>query len=109
MSKSPQYIENKKLLIQLSKDLKAKDLHNELGSVNEALKAVYATEGHYEFDTYQGWKDRGKQVRRGEKALLFWGRPRKGKDKEKPIANSEDFKEYEFFPLAYLFSQKQVD
>ncbi len=108
MANSPQYIENKKFLIQLSKQVKKRDLHNELGSVNEALKAVYAEQGHFEFNTYQGWKEMGKQVKKGEKALLFWGRPRKGKDKEKPLANSDDFKEYEFFPLAYLFSQKQV-
>lgn len=108
MPKSPQYIENKNTLITLSEAIKIKGLHDELGSVNNALKAVYAEQGHFEFDSYQGWKEKGKQVIKGEKALLFWGRPRKGEDKEKPLTDGESFKSYKFFPLAYLFSQKQV-
>lgn len=108
MPKSPQYLENKNTLVSLSEEIKLKGLHDELGSVNEALKAVYAEQGHFEFNTYQGWKEKGKQVIKGEKALLFWGRPRKGEDKDKPLADGENFKSYKFFPLAYLFSQKQV-
>lgn len=108
MPKSPQYIENKNALILLFEKIKEKGLHDELGSVNEALKAVYAAQGHFEFDTYQGWKQKGKQVKKGEKALLFWGKPIKGEDKEKPLQNGDGFKKYKFFPLAYLFSQKQV-
>ena len=108
MPKSPQYIENKKTLIALSEQIKKKGLHDELGTVNSALRAVYAEHGHFEFDTYQGWKQKGKQVKKGEKALLFWGKPRKGEDKEKPLQDGEGFKKYKFFPLAYLFSQKQV-
>lgn len=108
MPKSPQYIENKNTLILLSEKIKEKGLHDELGSVNEALKAVYAGQGHFEFNTYQGWKEKGKQVKKGEKALLFWGKPRKVEDKEKPLTDGEGFKKYKFFPLAYLFSQKQV-
>lgn len=49
----------------------------------------------------------GKVVKKGEKALLLWGEPRNGGKQEKEEGKDDD--EYKFFPLAYVFSQLQVE
>jgi hypothetical protein len=74
-------------------------------SVNQGLDSIYAKEGHTELHSFRQWKQKGFQVMRGEKALLFWGQTLKGKEKLQPGTEEKDF---EFWPLAYLFSQKQV-
>ncbi len=73
-------------------------------SVNEGLAAMYSEQGHTELHSYRQWKEKGYQVRRGSKALLFWGEPIKGGKQEGETENG-----FEFFPLAYLFSQLHVE
>jgi hypothetical protein len=46
-------------------------------------------------------------VKKGEKALLLWGEPRKAAKQEKTTGNEKD--EFSFFPLAYVFSENQVE
>lgn len=75
-------------------------------TVNEAIVAMYAEQGHTELNSFKGWLDRGFCVRRGEKALLLWGQPHKARNQE-PKDGEKD--EFSFFPLAYVFSQKQVE
>lgn len=79
----------------------------EAESVNEGLAMIYAEEGHRNLKTFKEWLKVGKAVRKGEKALLLWGKPlRKQKDQEpKP----EDQDDQDFFPVAYVFSSKQVE
>lgn len=76
-------------------------------SVNQFLVDMYRQQGHTELNSFKQWLSKGFCVRRGEKALLLWGEPRKATNKEKQTENDKD--EFEFFPLAYVFSNKQVE
>ncbi len=68
---------------------------------------MYRQQGHEEIHSFKSWMEKGFCVRRGEKALLLWGTPRKAANQEKKTDNDKD--EFSFFPLAYVFSQKQVE
>lgn len=48
-----------------------------------------------DLDTFDGWKSRGAQVKKGEHGYLFWGTP---------IAKEN----YTFFPLSFRFTRQQV-
>lgn len=78
---------------------------------NELLRNYYAQAGHTELKSFEEWKKAGFYVKKGEKAILLWGRPRtKRKKKENTNEQNESEEtEEEFFPVAYLFSQKQVE
>lgn len=75
-------------------------------SVNAGLVEIYAQEGHTEIHSFRRWLELGSVVKKGEKALLLWGEPRSAKNQEKKTDDEKD--EFQFFPLAYVFSQKQV-
>ncbi len=75
-------------------------------TVNEGLADMYNKEGHTEIHSFKSWLSKGFVVRKGEKALLLWGQPRSGGKQEKPAEGEAE--EFSFFPLAYVFSQKQV-
>ena len=79
-------------------------------TVNEGLANYYATEGHTELKSYRKWRESGFQVKKGSEALLFWGEPlSKQKAAETPPDTDTEGKKDAFFPLAYVFSQKQVE
>ena len=79
-------------------------------TVNAGLVAMYAEQGHTEINSYRQWKEKGFQVKRGSKALLLWGEPRNGGKQEKPEKKEgEETDEFKFWPLAYVFSQLQVE
>jgi hypothetical protein len=78
-------------------------------SINEAIVEVfYKPEGHNELYTFNQWKEKGFAVRKGEKALFVWGSPvdRNKDSKGNKIDPEKD--EEEFYPLCFLFSNKQV-
>lgn len=79
-----------------------------IGSINEGLARYYAELGHKVLNSYSQWKEQGFQVKKGSKALLMWGEP---KQLHKPDAQpkNEGEEEDKFFPLAYLFSNLQVE
>ena len=79
----------------------------EYPTINAALVGIYNEQGHTEIHSFKKWLERGYVVRRGEKALLLWGEPKKALKQEKEKENEKD--EFKFFPLAYVFSQKQVE
>ncbi|MPL77626.1 hypothetical protein SDC9_23483 [bioreactor metagenome] len=72
------------------------------------LHHIYDTEGAKEFKTFMQWKEEGATVKKGAKAFIIWGQPlgTREQDQEKGIS-PEDFESL-FFPLCYLFSDKQV-
>lgn len=87
-----------------------------IGSINEGLANYYASLGHTTLNSYKKWKEQGFQVKKGSNALLFWGEPKpiaKGVEIKTPhTPPKKDAKEDEettFFPLAYLFSNLQVE
>jgi hypothetical protein len=74
----------------------------EFDTINEALiNKLYKSELHNEFKPLVVWNKEGKKVKKGEKAFTIWGKPRKAKNDD-----SED--EFSFFPVCYVFSNKQV-
>jgi hypothetical protein len=98
-----------------------RDLCNELKSmaqingkeahVNELLRDFYAGTGHTELKTFEQWKEDGYFVRKGEKALLLWGKPKASKNAIQEATEqgkSEEDADTDFYPLAYLFSKQQV-
>ena len=64
------------------------------------------------WDTFQGWKERGFYVQKGEAGFLIWGTPRKMKGKSEQQTQTgtieEVEKEYSAYPLCYLFHSAQV-
>lgn len=115
--------ENKQTIQQKREELKAlsapfKILIKEgaIGSINEGLATYYASLGHTTLNSYNKWKEQGFQVKKNSKALLFWGEPKpfsKGVEIKTPhTPPKKDAKEDDdptFFPLAYLFSNLQVE
>ena len=98
-----------------------KDLCNELQQVakatgvemkpNELLRQHYAQAGHTELKSFSEWKEAGYYVKKGEKAILLWAHPkpsREAKELAKSEGKNEDEAKNDFYPLAYLFSSKQV-
>lgn len=80
-------------------------------TINDAImETLYKDNTHREFKSYRQWKKEGYQVNKGEKAYLLWAKP---KQIQKPIeegTSSEDLDEMlKYFPIAYLFSNAQVD
>lgn len=77
-------------------------------TINSALIETYTNETHQVFKSYRGWLAEGYQVKKGEKAFLIWGSPQKLKSKKAPTQGDTE-KESEFFPLAFIFSNAQVE
>lgn len=101
-------IDKRESLKELSKIVKMGISQGIYESVNQGLVEIYKEEGHTEIHSFRGWLANGFAVKKGEKALLLWGEPRKGGKQEKPAEETKE-DEYKFFPLAYVFSQKQVE
>lgn len=103
--------EKRNFLRGLSKPIQALVKEDALQSVNEGLKLIYGEEGHEDLKTIRQWNKEGKRVKKGEKALLLWGSPRvkevENKEKAETGENGE-VDELSFFPICYVFSQKQV-
>jgi len=77
-------------------------------NINNAIVDSYKTTEHQEFKTFKQWKADGYFVKKGMKAFLVWGRPKGSQDEEEKEtdAESDDLK---FFPIAYIFSNAQVE
>lgn len=113
MDKASKKIESREKLIEFSRAAKLlRELEGLDLSVNETLLTmIYNTNDATEFNTFKRWKEQGYTILKGSKAFLIWGQPiRRGKeDKDKEKSKEGEAKnEYEFFPVCYLFSNKQV-
>lgn len=81
-------------------------------TINEMLKAYYQKQNNItELNTFDQWKEKGYQVRKGEKAYLFWGKPRKRQQAEQEQDQEQaeliqTIKE-DFYPICYLFDIAQ--
>lgn len=74
------------------------------------LNHLYEVDGATEFHTFNQWKQKGATVIKGAKAFVIWGQPIHARPKEgKPEPGEVDTTDgYKYFPLCYLFSDKQV-
>lgn len=103
-----QYLQNRKNLIDLSQAARELVTSGEFEKVNEALvEGIYKEQDPniQELKTFNQWKDEGKIIKKGSKAFLVWGQPRKG---EQVPEGSDEPEEYKYWPLCYLFSNLQV-
>ena len=102
-----QFLQNRKTLIAISQGLRILVKQGAIDSVNEGLKDRYIEEHPeiQEFKTFHQWKEEGATVRKGEKAYLIWGQPRRG---EQVPEGSNEPEEYKYWPMCYLFANTQV-
>lgn len=104
--------ERRQALRDLSNELKSMaQINGKEAHVNELLREFYAGTGHTELKTFDQWKAQGYFVRKGEKALLLWGKPTASKtaiQEATQQGKSEEDADTDFYPLAYLFSKQQV-
>lgn len=105
---NPEIQQKREELKALSAGFKILLKEGAIGSVNEGLANYYAEQGHNILHSYRQWKEQGFQVRKGSKALLMWGEPKKYGKQEEQQGTEEENKET-WFPLAYVFSNLQVE
>ena len=74
-------------------DAMASSEGRELVKPNDLLREAYGVKEGAALHTFDGWKKVGAQVKKGEKALLFWGKPRDGQS---------------WCPVVFLFAASQV-
>lgn len=85
------------------------------GKTNDLLRAYYAKAGHTDLHTFKEWKEKGYSVRKGEKAILLWARPKATKESQRLAAEAREAGDTEaqaeeyYFPIGYFFSSKQVE
>ncbi len=73
-------------------------------TINSAvIQLFYKNNGHTEFNTIHQWNKAGFRVMRGEKGFPVWGRPKHVQQETDPDENAR-----KFWPLCYLFSNRQV-
>jgi len=99
--------EKRQALKELSRVIKLAVKEGIYHSVNEGLADAYKQDGHEVLKSYNRWKSEGFQVKKGSKALLLWGEKRK--QTAPPVNGANEPDEYEFFPVAYVFSNKHVE
>lgn len=95
--------EKRAFLKNASKELKNLVAQGEYSSINEALTHLYYKDGHRELKTVKQWNAKGKRVKKGEKALLLWG-----KAKSIALQDGEEESNKQFYPVSFVFSENQV-
>lgn len=84
----------------------------ELESINEGLRQIYQAQGHRVLKMIHQWNEEGYQVKKGEHALLLWGKPiSKQIDENRPKAENnvtENKDALDFYPICFVFSNLQV-
>lgn len=101
--------EKRKRLIEMSNTVKPLVASGEYPNINAAIiEKFYKSTEHGEFRSFNGWRKEGKQVKRGSTGFIVWGRPKSAQDAEKGVPVDDEAKA-EFYPLAYVFSNSQVN
>lgn len=90
--------------------------------VNQLLVIMYQYAGQGEVKTFLGWKDEGREVVRGAKALLLYSKPIEAKEKkEKKASQKKEKKEngegnggseegnYKFWSISHVFSENDTE
>jgi hypothetical protein len=95
--------EKRELLKLLSKQVRPLVEGGTFTNINAALVHFYETQGHKNLKSFNAWKRAGYNIKKGMVALSLWGEKRT----VSPEQNEQD--EYQFFPVAYVFSEIQVE
>ena len=100
-------VELRELSNKLVKD--NKDKVDEGVRVNELLIQYYMQRlGAKELNTFEQWRNKGFQVRKGSVSFMVWGKPLKEqKDQEDPD-DTQDMENPNYFPVCHLFDVSQV-
>lgn len=107
--------DKRKLLRQLSDSVTDLVTNGEFETVNDAvIDTFYKDETHHIFKSFNKWREDGYRIIKGSKAFVIWGRP---VNKQKSEQAAQEGKEAEptdneirdFFPLAFVFSNAQVE
>lgn len=114
MNKGKKFLETRKQLIESSR--LAQKIRDEKGlemTINEVLlQIIYETDEATEFNTFNQWKEKGYTVIKGMKSFTVWGQPLNKQEHEKKKKEDNEDKndegEFRYFPVCYLFSDKQV-
>lgn len=80
--------------------------------INDIIAQWYRNEsGATTFKTFKQWKKEGYSIKKGSKAFILWAKKKKAtKQEEQPQQGTDPtIEDYEFFPIAYLFSDLQVE
>lgn len=94
--------EKRQVLKSISAAAKMAVKFGKADSVNEAIIDIYKAQGIGNiFKSFHDWAKDGYSIKKGEKALLVWGRPRTKKQDDQGDG-------YSFFPVAFVFSDLQV-
>lgn len=114
-TKEPRPIDQARERLKLL-SLEVKDLVDDgtFETINDAImETLYKSREHRTFNSFMGWKQLGKRVKKGEKAFLLWSKPKQVPKEAVPQTyGSEENKqedEYKFYGIAYLFSNAQVE
>lgn len=105
--------EKRNFLRQLTKNLIANARPQDQDKKpNDLIKDFYRKRGHKVLKSFNEWKEAGYSVKRGEHALLLWGKPKGGviiveKIEDTGSKTMEEVSKI-YFPLCYVFSNKQV-
>jgi len=92
----------------LSKGIQILVKEGKYDTVNEGVIDIYAKNGHVNLKTMHQWNERNMSVKKGEKALLLWGSPKRHKKKEEVTTPEQEDRKMDFYPLCFVFSEKQV-
>jgi hypothetical protein len=91
----------------LSQPFRAMVKEGAIDSINEGLKGIYSDKGHTTLKTLKQWNAEGMKVKKGEHAFLLWGSP---VNRTRKTENEEpEDEETDYFPVCFVFSQKQVE
>lgn len=80
--------------------------------INDIIAQWYRDEsGATTFKTFKQWKESGFSIKKGSKAFILWAKKRKASKQGEQLQQGEEpsIENYEFFPIAYLFSDLQVE
>lgn len=81
--------------------------------INDIIVGWYRQEsGAKVFKTFAQWKTDGYNIKKGSKAFILWSKKKNVTKQGEPSETNTDPTEetaYEFFPIAYLFSDLQVE
>ena len=110
--------ERRKQLSELSHQLKIANIMllqmDASITINDLLIRYYEKQAGAPLDlnTYEQWRERGYQVRKGSVSFMVWGKPLKHQRTEKPTdpatdTDTEKDQNEDFFPVCHLFDKSQ--
>ncbi|MGL5914457.1 MAG: hypothetical protein ACRCZB_09855 [Bacteroidales bacterium] len=77
--------------------------------VNDIIAEWYKdSSGASEFKSFMGWAKEGYTVKKGSRAFILWAKKRKAKNETEAPQDEPQKEEYDFFPIAHVFSDLQV-